>query len=172
MLVVRGVRTVDLGRSMVCQERVECPVEQHGVGVCARHLPSPCEELVIDRGADTCTSDAMTMPLHRRYTGLQSGAAVATIRYVELADEMPTCMYYACMPNVQVRDVPDAVHAALVRRAEEAGQSLQQFLTSQLAEIAATPTVQDVLDRIQRRATGTLSARDAIEARDEERARR
>lgn len=81
-------------------------------------------------------------------------------------------MYSACMPNVQVRDVPDAVHEALVRRAEEAGQSLQQFLASQLAEIAATPTVKDILDRIERRPKGALSAGAAIEALDEERARR
>lgn len=49
-------------------------------------------------------------------------------------------MHYACMPNVQVRDVPDDVHKALVRRAEQAGQSLQQFLAAQLGVIAATPT--------------------------------
>jgi hypothetical protein len=76
------------------------------------------------------------------------------------------------MPNVQVRDVPDEVHEALVRRAEQAGQSLQQFLASQLAEIAATPTVKDVLDRIEQRPKGALSSRDAIEALNEERARR
>jgi antitoxin FitA len=76
------------------------------------------------------------------------------------------------MANVQVRDVPDEVHAALVRRAEEAGQSLQQFLAAQLAEIAATPTMKEVLDRIERRPKGALSAEAAIEAIDEERARR
>lgn len=76
------------------------------------------------------------------------------------------------MPNVQVRDVPDEVHAVLVRRAEAAGQSLQQFLSSQLVGIAATPTVEDVLDRIERRPKGSLSADTAIEALDEERARR
>ena len=81
-------------------------------------------------------------------------------------------MYYACMPNVQVRDVPDEVHAALVRRAEQAGQSLQQFLASQLAAIAATPTMEDILDRIERRPKGELSAMAAIDALDEERARR
>lgn len=84
----------------------------------------------------------------------------------------PTCMYYACMTNVQVRDVPDEVHEALVRRAEQAGQSLQQFLASQLAEIAATPTVKEILDRIERRPKGALSAAAAIEALDEEHARR
>lgn len=81
-------------------------------------------------------------------------------------------MYYACMPNVQVRDVPDEVHEALVRRAEHAGQSLQQFLSAQLATIAATPTLDEMLDRIERRPKGPLSARNAIEAIDEERARR
>lgn len=82
------------------------------------------------------------------------------------------CMYYACMPNVQVRDVPDEVHKALVRRAELAGQSLQQFLASQLAQIAATPTIDEMLERIERRPKGRLSAESAIEAIDEERARR
>ncbi|MGB3410774.1 MAG: hypothetical protein WBA45_06210 [Microthrixaceae bacterium] len=71
------------------------------------------------------------------------------------------------MTNVQVRDVPDEVHEALVRRAEQAGQSLQQFLASRLAEIAATPTVEDIIDRIERRPKGALSARAAIEALDE-----
>ncbi len=76
------------------------------------------------------------------------------------------------MPNVQVRDVPDEVHAALVRRAEHAGQSLQQFLAAQLAMIAATPTLDEMLDRIERRPKGNLSAESAIGAIDEERARR
>jgi antitoxin FitA len=81
-------------------------------------------------------------------------------------------MYYACMPNVQVRDVPDDVHEALVRRAEHAGQSLQQFLAAQLAVIAATPTIDEMLDRIEGRPKGHLSSTDAIEAIDQERARR
>jgi len=76
------------------------------------------------------------------------------------------------MPNVQVRDVPDEVHAALVRRAEQAGQSLQQFLAAQLAAIAASPTIDEMLERIERRSKGRLSAKSAIAAIDEERARR
>lgn len=81
-------------------------------------------------------------------------------------------MYSACMPNVQVRDVPDEVHAALVRRAERAGQSLQQFLAAQLAIIAATPTIDEMLDRIERRPKGRLSSSHAIKALGDERARR
>lgn len=81
-------------------------------------------------------------------------------------------MYYACMPNVQVRDVPDEVHQALVRRAEHAGQSLQQFLTSQLLLIATTPTIDEMLERIETRPKGQLTAEQAIGAIDDGRARR
>jgi antitoxin FitA len=76
------------------------------------------------------------------------------------------------MPNVQVRDVPNEVHEALLRRAEQAGQSLQQFLAAQLALIAATPTVDEMLDRLEHRPKGQLSAENAITALEGERARR
>lgn len=76
------------------------------------------------------------------------------------------------MPNVQIRDVPNDVHAALIRRAELAGQSLQQFLATQLVAIAATPTLEEMLDRLQRRPKGRLSRRDAVDALGAERARR
>lgn len=77
---------------------------------------------------------------------------------------------------MQVRDGPDEVHEALVRRAEQAGQSLQQslqqFLAAQLALIAATPRIDEMLDRIERRPKGLLSPKGAIEAIGRERARR
>ena len=76
------------------------------------------------------------------------------------------------MPNVQVRDVPDEVHETLVRRAERAGQSLQQYLAAQLAAIAATPTLDEVLDRVEARPKGRLTPQQAIESIDAERARR
>jgi hypothetical protein len=76
------------------------------------------------------------------------------------------------MPNVQIRDVPEEVHAALIRRAEAAGQSLQQYLAGQLAEIAARPTLDEMLDRIAQRPKGRLSRQDAITALDHDRARR
>jgi antitoxin FitA len=81
-------------------------------------------------------------------------------------------MYYACMPNVQVRDVPDDVHETLVKRAEAAGQSLQQYLAAQLAILAATPTLDDVLDRIARRPKGKLTSSDARALIEAERDRR
>jgi len=76
------------------------------------------------------------------------------------------------MPNVQIRDVPDDVHDALVRRAAAAGTSLQQFLSAQLAEIAARPSAAEILERIERRRKGRLTRRDAVDALDRERARR
>ena len=81
-------------------------------------------------------------------------------------------MYNACMPNVQIRAVPDDVHNELIRRAELAGQSLQQYLSAQLALIAATPTLDDVLERIENRSKGQLSKADAVSSLVEERARR
>lgn len=76
------------------------------------------------------------------------------------------------MPNVQVRDVPEETHAALKRRARREGKSLQQFLSERLEAIATTPTLDEVLDRIEHRRKGHLSAAAAIEAVEAERARR
>ena len=77
------------------------------------------------------------------------------------------------MPNIQVRDVPTDVHDALVARAARAGQSLQQYLAGELARLAATPSIDEVIDRIGRRGVSDeLSVRDAIEALESERARR
>lgn len=82
------------------------------------------------------------------------------------------CMYNACMPNVQIREVPDDVHNELVRRAELAGQSLQQYLSAQLASLVAIPTIDDMIARIERRSKGRVSRADAVSALEDERARR
>lgn len=76
------------------------------------------------------------------------------------------------MPHVQVRNVPEAVHDVLVRRAQASGQSLQQYLGSELARLAATPTLDEVLDQIETHATGELSGREAVSALEAERDRR
>ncbi|MCP3977360.1 MAG: hypothetical protein GY720_22955 [bacterium] len=76
------------------------------------------------------------------------------------------------MPSVQVRDVPEETHRELLRRAERAGQSLQQYLAAQLEIIATTPTLDEVLDRIEHRDKGTVTAADAIAALEDQRARR
>jgi antitoxin FitA len=76
------------------------------------------------------------------------------------------------MPNVLVRDLPDAVHASLQRRAESAGQSLQQYLATELTRLALTPTMDDVLSRISRRSGGRVGIERAVADLDEERGER
>ena len=76
------------------------------------------------------------------------------------------------MPNVLVRDLPDDVHARLQRRAEAAGQSLQQFLATELTRLSTTPTMDDVLARINRRKGGRVGLDTAVNDLTGQRARR
>jgi antitoxin FitA len=66
------------------------------------------------------------------------------------------------MPNVLVRDLPEEVHQCLQRRAEAAGQSLQQYLSGELTRLAAVPTMNDVLDRIGRNTGGRVGLETAV----------
>lgn len=61
------------------------------------------------------------------------------------------------VPSIQVKDVPNEVHATLRRRAALAGQSLQEYLLARLVEEAANPTVDEVLDRAGQRTGGSAS---------------
>jgi hypothetical protein len=76
------------------------------------------------------------------------------------------------MPNVLVRDIPEGVHAALQRRAEQRGQSLQQYLVGELTRLVDRPTVAEVFDRIERRRGGQVGFAQAARDLSEERARR
>ena len=76
------------------------------------------------------------------------------------------------MPNVLIRDLPDDIHASLQRRAEAAGQSLQQYLSSELARVAQTPTMNEVLARIAARSGGRVGFDTAVDDLHDERARR
>ncbi|WP_353808856.1 FitA-like ribbon-helix-helix domain-containing protein [Agromyces sp. SYSU T00194] len=58
------------------------------------------------------------------------------------------------MPNVLIRDLAPEVHAALVARAERRGQSLQQYLSSELAKLAARPTAAELFSEIEARGDG------------------
>lgn len=75
------------------------------------------------------------------------------------------------MPNVLVRDVPEDVHAALQRRAERRGQSLQQFLAGELRRLAERPSMDEVLDRIEGRTGGQVGLEQAADDLAEERLR-
>ncbi|MEP6463011.1 MAG: hypothetical protein ABJC62_06225 [Frankiaceae bacterium] len=73
------------------------------------------------------------------------------------------------MPSVQIKDVPADVHAELRRRAARAGQSLQEYLLRRLTEEARTPSLNDVLDPVERHTGGRFSLQDAVTAVREER---
>ena len=76
----------------------------------------------------------------------------------------PMWRYHACMPSIQVKDVPDDVHATLRRRAAVAGQSLQEYLLARLVDDASTPTVDEVLERAGGRAGGRAELAAAVRA--------
>ncbi len=73
------------------------------------------------------------------------------------------------MPNVQIKDVPDDVHAELRRRAAAAGQSLQQYLLDRLVAEARQPDLEAVLDRAGGRSGGRLPFSTAVRAVREDR---
>ena len=75
------------------------------------------------------------------------------------------------MPNVLVRDLPDDVHATLQHRAERRGQSLQQYLAAELKRLAERPTMDEVLDRVDKRSGGRVGLAQAAKDLVEERAR-
>ena len=76
------------------------------------------------------------------------------------------------MPNLLVRDIPDDVHAALQRRAERRGQSLQQFLAGELRRLAERPSVDGGLERIGRPRGGRRGLAQATDELAAERDRR
>jgi hypothetical protein len=75
------------------------------------------------------------------------------------------------MSNVLVRDIPEDVHAALQRRAERRGQSLQQYLSGELRRLADRPSLEEVLDRVDRRQGGRVGLAQAVKDLAEDRTR-
>lgn len=65
---------------------------------------------------------------------------------------------------LQVRDVPDDVHAELRRRAAAAGMSLSAFALRELARLARRPSVADLLDRAAARSGERISLAEARQA--------
>lgn len=72
---------------------------------------------------------------------------------------------------LQVRHVPDDLHAALRARAAESGLSLSEFVLRELQTIAARPSKSEVLSRAAHRG-GRLTFDDAVASLAAERAGR
>jgi plasmid stability protein len=68
------------------------------------------------------------------------------------------------MPSIQVKEVPDDVHATLRSRAAAAGMSLQEYLLGRLVDDARRPTLAEVLERADGRAGGRVPLQAAAKA--------
>jgi plasmid stability protein len=60
------------------------------------------------------------------------------------------------MKTIQVRNVRDDTHAVLRVRAAASGMSLQEYLAKELDDLAARPTVAEVVERAGGRSGGSL----------------
>jgi hypothetical protein len=76
-------------------------------------------------------------------------------------------MHNACMPLIQIRDVPESVRDELAKKAAAAGQSMQAYLLGELSKLAERPSMAEIVRRAQARAeaTGsTVTMDDAVAA--------
>ena len=83
-----------------------------------------------------------------------------------------TCFYVKHMTAmIQIRNVPDALHRRLKSRAALAGMSLSDYLLSEIREVAARPTVEELRDRLERRSavTPSIAPADAVRAERDQR---
>lgn len=76
------------------------------------------------------------------------------------------------MTSIQIKDVPEQVHAVLRARAAAAHQSLQEYLRSRLIADAGRPTLEEVLGRAGGRAGGSVPIAAAVSTLRRDRARR
>lgn len=58
-------------------------------------------------------------------------------------------LHNASMPNILIRDVPSELHSRLLERAAAAGQSLQQYLVTQLSQLVDKPTMAEWVDMVE-----------------------
>ncbi len=71
---------------------------------------------------------------------------------------------YRCdRPSVQIKNVPDQVHAVMRQRAAEAGQSLQEYLLALLVAEAEQETNAALFERIGRLSGGSMPLAHAVE---------
>jgi antitoxin FitA len=76
-------------------------------------------------------------------------------------------MHNECMALIQVRDVPESVRDELARKAAAAGQSMQSYLLGELTRLAERPSMAEIAQRAQARATAsgsTVTMQDAVAA--------
>ena len=73
---------------------------------------------------------------------------------------------------ITIRNVPNEVRDELASRAARSGRSLQEYLTSQLAAMAARPDVPEAIEAVRSRVKATgrvLELAEVVSDRDAER---
>jgi len=64
---------------------------------------------------------------------------------------------------IQIRDVPDDVHAVLRTRAAAAGMSMSEYLRSELVTIAEKPTMEELYARIRTRPPNSVTRQSIVD---------
>jgi len=59
------------------------------------------------------------------------------------------------MSTLQVRDIPEETRRVLKRRAAVAGMSLSDYVRTELAQLAARPTLEELTERVRMRGAAT-----------------
>jgi hypothetical protein len=73
--------------------------------------------------------------------------------------------FFARSKNLEIRDVPDDVHATLRARAAEAGESLSDYVLHEIERLARRPAIADILMRADRRSRpAELDAESILDA--------
>lgn len=63
-----------------------------------------------------------------------------------------TCVTLFHMPKmIQIRNVPDDLHRTLKVRAAKAGMTLSDYLLSEIEQVAARPTLAEMMERLRQR---------------------
>jgi antitoxin FitA len=68
---------------------------------------------------------------------------------------------------IQIRNVPDGLHRRLKSRAALAGMSLSDYLLSEIRQVAARPTLDELRARLEQRQGVTLTVEPAEAVRAE-----
>lgn len=76
------------------------------------------------------------------------------------------------MTAITIRDVPESALRGLKRKAAEKGKSLQAYLLDLVTRDGNTPSLAEMMERLDREADATLSTSDILEAIDGGRERR
>ena len=64
---------------------------------------------------------------------------------------------------IQIRDVPDDVHAVMRARAAAAGMSMSEYLRSELVKLAAAPTMGEWLAMVESHPPADISTQEIVD---------